>query len=574
MKKNLRSVCLLILVFLFFIAGFAGMGSADRDTNQITNTSKETFNYSNVNHHTMWGKQVNLPTTDYPIWGYPDKSYNFFVNCTISPEDYSTTTVVFYWDCLNNSSDLDYFPPNNSGNLVNSTVNDTDAKTITLNCTHKWNNTGIYSVAVGIFKSNNSGRWDGKGVSYWVPVEIRNNTYITVQSFSMLDEKEGFDRKNSAQVCYKISNFSEIMLDGEEEFNCSNSTYKVLSLNNSSENRSYCGYKDTDYSFSTCLNATCRKSEGSKILPDTRRPLTASDTSTDRSLTANDTTNDTTENLSETDTRTIGETTTVIIWGDNSSDNSIFGTISNEKVLSDNNAYLISDNKSDNSTAYIQWNENFTHEWDDTGIKNINARTFHWDPFDGSEDYSNSSNKSVLIIQDPKHFFLPFIGIPFNLHNWGIFLSIIGLIIFYFTYTRNNVPIEISIFGMKPFYLKSVNSLTGTLIFVAGMYLYFVFGRCPWDIPIVSSMDRLSNMYFNMLYHEYETKQHFGVPYLSILIGMLDVIILSLIIHLIAIPFYKGEFKIGEFLRRKLSSTSAQPELVSNSVENKINQDN
>ncbi|MCO5382524.1 MAG: hypothetical protein NHB15_10880 [Methanosarcina barkeri] len=387
-------------------------------------------------------------------------------------------------------------------------------------------------------------------VSYWTTVEIRNNTCITVQNISMLNEKEGFDSNNSAHI-YKISNFSEIMLGGEEEFNCSNSTYN---LDNSSKNCCYCGYKDNDYSFSTCLNATYRKSEVSKILPDTRRSLTA---------------NDTTENLSETDTRTIGETTTVITWDDNSSDNSIFGNISNEKVLFDNNAYLIPGNKSDNSTAYIQWNENFTHEWDNTGIKNINVTTFHWDPLDGSENYSNSSNKSVLIIQDPKNFFFyPFIGISFNLQNWGILLSILGLVIFYFTYTRNNVPIKIALFGMKPFYLKSVNSLTGTLIFVAGMYLCFVFGRCPWDIPIVSSSNWLSNMYFSILYREYGIKQ-WSVPYLSILIGMLDVIILSLIIHMIAIPFYKGEFKIGEFLRRKITSTSAQPKLVSCSVENK-----
>ena len=77
-----------------------------------------------------------------------------------------------------------------------------------------------------------------------------------------------------------------------------------------------------------------------------------------------------------------------------------------------------------------------------------------------------------------------------------------------------------------------------------------------------------------MLYHEYVTKPRFDIPYLSILIGLLDVIILSLIIHLIAIPFYKGEFKIGEFLRKKISSTSAQPEMISYSVENKTNQEN
>ena len=143
---------------------------------------------------------------------------------------------------------------------------------------------------------------------------------------------------------------------------------------------------------------------------------------------------------------------------------------------------------------------------DNTGEKKINATAFHWDPLDGERRYSEINNTtSILIIQDPKNFvFYPLKGVSFNLHNWGILLSIIGLIIFYFTYTRNNVPIEISIFGLKPFYLKSVNSFTGTLIFVAGMYLWFVFGRCPWDIPILSSLPKLSDMYFNVLYREYD----------------------------------------------------------------------
>ncbi|HWQ48888.1 MAG TPA: hypothetical protein VN414_08075 [Methanosarcina sp.] len=534
MKKNLRSACLLILFFLSFIAGFAGLGSAE-------NVSYD-YSFNEKNYTGKWNG-LSSPASEYKIWGYPNMNYTF--TTTYNRSLFSDKrTIVFYWDCKNNTSNYKTVQMSNENcSIYNGAYHS--------NCTNKWDKNGTYYVSVGVFQ-------DGipVNVSYWTTVEISNNTYITVQNFSMLDEKEGFDSNNSAHI-YKISNFTEIMLDGEEEFNCSNSTYNVLSLDNSSKNCSYCVYKDNDYSFSTCLNATCRKSENIRTLSEIKIR---------RSLTANDIEN----NLLETDTRTIGETTTVIKWDDSSSDNSIFGNISNETVISDNNAFIISDN----SIAYIEWNKNFTHEWDNTGIKNINAITFHWDPLDGSENYSNSTNKSVLIIQDPKNFvFYPFIGVSFNLQNWGILLSILGLVIFYFTYTRNNVPIKIALFGMKPFYLKSVNSLTGTFIFVAGIYLYFVFGRCPWDIPIVNGLPRLSNMYFGILYREYGIKQ-WSIPYLSILIGMLDVIILSLIIHLIAIPFYKGEFKIGEFLRRKLSSTSAQPELVSYSVENKINQDN
>ena len=43
-------------------------------------------------------------------------------------------------------------------------------------CAHAWDNTGNYSVAVGIFKLNSTGQWVGEGGSYWIPVEIRNNT--------------------------------------------------------------------------------------------------------------------------------------------------------------------------------------------------------------------------------------------------------------------------------------------------------------------------------------------------------------------------------------------------------------
>lgn len=496
MKENLRSACLLFLVFLVFISGFVGMGSAEEDTNN------DIYNYSNLNNLSILGNNT-LPTTEYPIWGYTNKNYTFFVNDTVLLNDPSPskTIVVFYWDCLNNQSDYQNFSLNDSSHI--------DSASRGWKCAHPWNNTGNYSVAVGIFKLNSSGNRVGKNVSFWIPVQIRNNTKIIVQDFYMLDEEKGFEGNNSTHL------------------------YK---------NSTYCGYVDNDYSFSVKFNAT---------------------------------------SLTNEDNRTIGETTTVVYWDygsienkENKSDNSILGNISDEKVKSGNNI----SNVSNGNTTYIYWDKNFTHEWDYPGKKNISAIFFHWDPLDGSEmlsNYSNSNeykNKSILIIHDPKNLnSYPIIG---NIQNWGIFLSILGLIIFYFTYTRNNVPIEISIFGLKPFYLKSVNSLTGTFIFVAGMYLYFVFGRCPWDIPILSSLPKLSDMYFNMLYREYETKQHFGIPYLSIMLGIIYVFILSLIIHLIAIPFYKGEFKIGEFLRRKITSTSAQPEMISYAVENKTNREN
>lgn len=488
MKKNLRSACLLFLVFLFFTVGFVGLVSA------AENYSFKNFDKPKYNSN--WG-DLSSPTSKYDIWGYTGKNYSFSTdfteNSTMPIESSKNTTMVFYWNCNGNNS--------NPYNYTPLPINNTNKDNKSWNCSYKWDNNGTYYASVGIFQNETP-----VNISYWVPIYIVNETYIIVQNVSMLDENE--------------------------RFNC-NSTY----YNNSK----YCGYINNDYSFSVNLSATSRASKDKRTL--TRE-----------------------------DIRTINETITEVNWDDSTSDNS-----------------LNIDNSYDYNTENVSISAgNFTHEWNSTGEKNIITSAFHWDPLDGERRYSQINNtSSILIIRDPKNFVLIdqnfqhssryvsfIIGVFSNLQSWGILLSILGLVIFYFTYTRNNVAIKIALFGMKPFYLKSVNSLTGTLIFVAGMYLWFVFGRCPWDIPIVSSMDWLSNMYFNMLYHEYETKQHFGVPYLSILIGLLDVIILSLIIHLIAIPFYKGEFKIGEFLRRKLSSTSAQPELVSYSVEDKINQEN
>jgi len=519
MKKNLRSACLLFLVFLFFTIIFVGLVNAKGDE----------YNYSKLNKSSMVGI-VKLPETGYPIWGYTKKNYTFFVNSTISPDDPSKSNaiMVFYWDCLNNLSDYNNFSLDDLSHFDNDSQK--------WKCAHNWSKKGNYSVAIGIFKLNGSREWEGKDVSYWIPVEIKNNTEIKVDTFYMLDENEGVGRSNTT---YNISILS-------------NSSEKSDESSNPGTSSKYCGYAKNDYSFSVVLNATFN-----------------------------------TSNLTSEDNRTIDEITTEIYWGDGNSDNSL--SIDNENSIHNN---------SNNTEIYANISAgSFTYEWNDIGEMEINASGFFWDPLDGARYPPNRSynNTSILIIRDPKNFFstssnsisgnetvLQFFlkivgGIFSNLQKWGILLSILGLIIFFFTYTRNNVPIEISIFERKPFYLKSVNSFTGTLIFVSGMYLYFVFGRCPWDVPIVniSYLNKLSNMYFSVLYYEYETRPlPLDIPYLSIMLGIIFVFILSLIIHLIAIPFYRGELKTGKILKRKNSSTPVQSELISSSVETKINRGN
>lgn len=477
MKKNLRLPCLLFLAFLICTLGFMALGSANEDPYE------KPYNFSKFkdNNSTSWGK-IDSPISDYNIWGYVGKSYNFTVNYSaLSPDN--NATMVFYWDCKKNPSYYEFFSMNNK------TYQD-QTKNKTRKCNNTWDKVGTYFICVGIFENTTPVNF-----SYWVPIKIKNNTTIEVQNIFMMDEKKGFEGSYSNHL-----------------------------YNN---NSTYCGYVDNDYSFSVKINAI---------------------------------------SLGEADNRTINETTTVVKWEDDDADpdNSILGNGERTPV---------------NNTNYITWNESFTHEWNETGKKNISAITYHWDPLDGNEIYTNPKNTSILIVRDPKNFFSssnsylsPIIGGFSNLQNKGLLLSVLGLVIFFFTYTKNNVPVKISLFGLKPFYLRSVNSFTGTFTFIAGMYLYFVLGRCPWDIPIVSSLDRLSNMYFGVLYYDYTTFS--GIPCLSILLGLIDILTLSLIIHLIAIPLYKGKLKFEKLSKIKSSSASAKPQQGSYPIEEIKHSDN
>lgn len=467
----MRLACLLFLAFFLFTAGFVALVSA---------VEPDQYNYTTQlsNNLSIFGK-VGLPVGDYPIWGYNNTCYNFYETCNVS-ENFSNTTMVFYWDCLNNSS---YYS--------NFTLDDTShQKDVSLwECNNTWNKTGNYSVAVGVFKPDGS-----KEASFWIPIKIINDTTITVKSFFMLDEQNG--NATNYITDYNHFNFSNL-------FNNSG---------NWSEKK-YCGYIKNSYSFSVILNATSQSDE---------------------------------------DNRTINETTAEVYWGDNTSDSNVIDDINNTENFSENNS---------RNVIYI-WAEDFTHEWNKTGEKNISATAFHWDPLVWNERYSNCNNTSILIIRDPKNFvsfsnpvqdpsinksfFSLIISLiePFsNIQNWGLFLIIIGLMILFFTYKKNSVPVKISLFGLKPFDLGSVDFFIGIFTFVAGMYLYFVFGRCPWDIPIISSLPYLPDAYFSMLYYEYQTLPEIihktddvAVPYLSILLCLTVVFALSIILYRIGVP--------------------------------------
>ena len=524
MKDKLHSACLLLLFSFFFIAVFAGVGNASKDTYE------DPYNFSifEGNDSTRWGK-IGSPISDYNIWGYTGKLYNFTVNYTaLSPEN---TTMVFYWNCSGNKSDHSPDLPLNDRNSWKWIYPPANEKNNSKwKYPHLWNKSGTYLVAVGIFNGPAS-NISCPNISYWVPIEIKNNTTIKVQNIFMTDEKKGFE-----------GNYSDHLYN-----NCT-----------------YCGYVNNDYSFSVKLNATSLEEADNRTINETTTVVYWNYTSilgnkSDNSILGNKSDNSILGNKS--DNSILGNKSDNSILG-NKSDNSILRSI-DKNITSDKNLFI--EKGSDNSSYYITWNENFTHQWDETGEKNISATTYHWDPLDGDEMYSNNVNQSILIIRDPKNFIsYPIIGAFSNLQNWGIFLVATSLMILFFTYTKNKVPIEISLFGLKPLRLKSVDTLAGIFAFVAGMYLYFVFGRCPWDIPIVGNigwLDWLSNLYFGMLYFEYKEPNKFsGIPFLSIFLGLVIVFALSLLIYMVWGPRFKGELKPRKLTGEKDSSASAQPE--------------
>lgn len=458
MKNNLHSACLFLVIFLYLISGFVGLAAGfDYSFNQADYTDK-------------WGTPTS-PESNYSIWGYLGKDYNFTTKC---PDSLllSNITVIFYWDCLKNPSDYKLG------------CQDPQDKTIfTANKT--WYKNDTYYICVGIFQNEKV-----VNMSYWVPIKImKKDLTIEIQNFSLRDEREesGYNRfidHNIFMDGYAVQNFTDFLKDD----------------NKNKSDYYYCAYLKNDYSFNASIQASC------------------------------------TSNKSR---QNINDTIIEVNWKDNS-----------PLEYREYNQLRPTENT-------IFWNESFAHKWDKAGKKEIEVKAYYWDLLDNSKIYSNITTQNVLIINDPKNFvssdksYISFIIEPFsNLQNLGIFLVSAGLMILFFTYSKNKVPVKISILGIKPFYLKSVDTFIGVFIFVAGMYLYFIFGRCPWDIPFLGDLGPLPNIYFSMLYYEYATRQ-WNMPYFSILLGLIDVSFISIIIYRIGSPFLKGDLENIRLLRGK-----------------------
>jgi hypothetical protein len=427
---------------------------------------------------------LSSPKSDYNIWGYTDIDYNFSTKL-------NATTL----NAANNTTEIVFYwkcsgsiPTSDPLNYSIVHINDITNNTTTWNHTHNWSESGTYNVAAGIFQNNSP-----VNASYWAPIMIRKNTIIEVQNFSMIDENNN-----------QVSNFS-----------VNNEPSNLSPYTAPSKREYYCVYAKETQHFSAKINAILNNEQSHK----------------------------TGINQSEADIRAINETTTEVHWNDSSVDSNFYDYNKLKDVNISKNTY--------------QWDENFTHRWDNQGEKSVTVRNYHWDLLSGNQMSSKDFNVNILVIRDPKNFVsysgsLPFISFliePFsNLQNLGIFLVATALMILFFTYTKNRVPVTISLFGLKPFYLKSVDSFIGIFTFVAGMYLYFIFGRCPWDIPIVSYSEWLKNKYFGVLHYEYVTLKF---PYLSILLGIVCVVVLSSIIYRIGAPFLKRDLKSGEIFRGK-----------------------
>jgi len=482
------------------MGGFVSLVSGAQD--KIGDYDFSKFNKSNYKGE--WGI-VSSPESKYEIWGYSGTDYNFTTNCNNSLFS-NNSTMVFYWDCKDNNDSL--------SNYTDFSMNDPKHReeqckeTLTFICNNTWNKPDIYYICVGIFNNKKA-----LSVSYWVPIKIVNNTTISVQNFFMNDE----DNKSLDYYNSTLPNSTR----NEDNSNSNNSSSNI-SNNCGNTCRQYCTYADKTQYFSAAINAIIDNSS---------------------------------KDQADADEHAIYETTTEVYWGDGFYD---FNSYSNRSEISSNN-------NSNNNTQY-SWNENFTHKWEETGEKNIYLRTYHWDRLSGDPVNSSSlNNTTILIIRDPKNFIfiedsnkisslftlISFVTEPFsNLQNLGIFLVSAGLMILFFTYSKNKVPVKISILGIKPFYLKSVDTFIGIFTFIAGTYLYSVFGRCPWDIPFLEKLGLLPDIYFSMLYYEYATQQ-WNIPYFSILLGLIDVSFISTIIYRIGSPFLKGDLENIRLLRGK-----------------------
>ncbi len=175
---------------------------------------------------------------------------------------------------------------------------------------------------------------------------------------------------------------------------------------------------------------------------------------------------------------------------------------------------------------------------------------------------SDANKTSILVIKDPGDF--PIIG---SFQNWGIFLITVGTMILFFARNSNDVPAEVSVPLIRGCCLKSRNTFIGIFLFFLGLYLYFVFRRAPWDIPIVNNFTSLKEAYFGLLYSEMDN----FIPYLSLTLTLIFTTGISTAAYYAYISGcrYKAKNETCS-IKKGLSSSSSKGKSVSKNEETPV----
>ncbi|WP_406661822.1 hypothetical protein V7O66_04710 [Methanolobus sp. ZRKC3] len=118
----------------------------------------------------------------------------------------------------------------------------------------------------------------------------------------------------------------------------------------------------------------------------------------------------------------------------------------------------------------------YSHSWsfrDNKTPYNIETKAIKRDLYDPKKDVESEWNSSAYIIikKDPEW-----------IENLGIIISILGLSFIALTGIKETVTIEVSIFGHE-YRRRSIQYAIGVLLILIGLYMVFVMGRCPWDMP-------------------------------------------------------------------------------------------
>ncbi|MCD4703235.1 MAG: hypothetical protein K8R64_02875 [Methanosarcinaceae archaeon] len=117
---------------------------------------------------------------------------------------------------------------------------------------------------------------------------------------------------------------------------------------------------------------------------------------------------------------------------------------------------------------------NYSHSWSLNKTPYIiSTKAIKRDFYDPNNDVESEVNSSASIIIKKN---------TEPVKNLGIIISLVGLFFIALTGIKETVAIEVPIFGHE-FRRRSIQYAIGVLLILIGLYMVFVMGRCPWDMP-------------------------------------------------------------------------------------------